>query len=86
MVSVHSGSLLAPFDKDDWAELVVCLEMVSYPRPPVAPAAAPPGAPPRPLSPPPHTVASRDERRRGLTAREVREVMATRPKTQGACT
>ena len=28
MVSVHGGSLLAPFDKDDWAELVVCLEMV----------------------------------------------------------
>jgi hypothetical protein len=27
-VSVHPGSLLAPFDKDDWAELVVCLEMV----------------------------------------------------------
>jgi len=28
MVSVHPGSLLMPFDKDDWAELVVCLEMV----------------------------------------------------------
>ena len=30
MVSVSQGSLLAPFGKDDWAELVVCLEMVWY--------------------------------------------------------
>ncbi|KAJ1490877.1 P-loop containing nucleoside triphosphate hydrolase protein, partial [Baffinella frigidus] len=28
MVAVSPSSLLAPFDKDDWAELVVCLEMV----------------------------------------------------------
>jgi len=28
MVSIYPGSLICPFGKDDWAELVVCLEMV----------------------------------------------------------
>eukprot|EP00287_Rhodomonas_sp_CCMP768_P031739 CAMPEP_0202835670 /NCGR_PEP_ID=MMETSP1389-20130828/37676_1 /ASSEMBLY_ACC=CAM_ASM_000865 /TAXON_ID=302021 /ORGANISM="Rhodomonas sp., Strain CCMP768" /LENGTH=179 /DNA_ID=CAMNT_0049511251 /DNA_START=27 /DNA_END=567 /DNA_ORIENTATION=- len=28
IIQVHPSSLLKPFDKDDWAELVVCLEMV----------------------------------------------------------
>ena len=55
MVSVHSGSLLAPFDKDDWAELVVCLEMVSYPRPPFPPSSTTPLPPPSPSPLPPHT-------------------------------